>query len=678
MTSFRTILVANRGEIACRIIRTAKAMGYRTAAVYSEADADALHVRMADVAASIGPPEARASYLDIDAIIAAARRVDADAVHPGYGFLSENAGFARACAGAGLVFIGPSPDAIAAMGNKAEAKRSMAAADVPCVPGYNGGDQSEAAMTREAERIGFPLMVKAAAGGGGRGMRLVPERTDLATALARARAEAESAFGSDELILEKALADARHVEVQVLADALGHVIHLGERDCSVQRRHQKVIEEAPSPAVTEELRRRMGATAVAAARAIGYTNAGTIEFLLAGDGTFYFLEMNTRLQVEHPVTEMVAGLDLVELQIRIAGGEPLPLGQDDVRLDGHAIEARLYSEAPHKGFLPQSGRIVAWRPPAGAGIRVDHGLSEGQAISPYYDPLLAKVIAHGRTRDEARRRLVQALEDTVALGPATNRGFLTDCLAHADFARGGATTAFIPTRFAEAGQPQADAGALTLAAVLWFEASARRHGHDPAQTWSSSGPISWPVRLETSGASVDLTVSVLGPRRYRVAGAAGSREIEVAGDGEHGVARFRLDGEERRAAYAFGEETLHLRVGRRDLAVRESLYAPRAPAGPAGGIATEVRAPMNGKVVAVLVSEGQAIERGELLVVVEAMKMQHEMTAGAAGTVARLAVRVGDQVATRQLLVELKPGRMAHMGEQPAGMVTDPSADRSR
>jgi geranyl-CoA carboxylase alpha subunit len=655
MTRFRTILVANRGEIACRVIRTVRAMGYRAAAVHSEADADALHVRMADVAACIGPPEARASYLNIDAIIAAARRVGAEAVHPGYGFLSENADFARACAEAGLVFIGPSPDAIAAMGNKAEAKRRMAEVDVPCVPGYHGGDQSEAALTREAERIGCPLMVKAAAGGGGRGLRLVPEKKDLAAALARARAEAESAFGSGELILERALADARHVEVQVLADAHGNVIHLGERDCSVQRRHQKVIEEAPSPAVSEELRRRLGTAAVAAARAIGYTNVGTVEFLLAGDGAFYFLEMNTRLQVEHPVTEMVTGLDLVEVQIQIAGGKPLTVRQDDVRFDGHAIEARLYAEAPLQGFLPQSGPLVAWRPPAGARIRIDHGLREGQAISPYYDPLLAKVIAHGCDRDEARVRLIQALEDTVAMGPATNRGFLIDCLAHADFARGTATTQFIPAHFARIELPQPDAGVLALAAVLWFEASARRHGHDPARTWSSSGTIPWPVRLETGGTPADLTVSVLGPRRYRIAGADQASEIEMAGDAEDGVARFRLDGAERRAAYAFAGETLHLKVGRLDLSVGETLYAPRAGAGSAGGIETEVRAPMNGKVVAVLVAEGQAIERGQRLVVVEAMKMQHEMTAGAAGTVARLAVKAGDQVAARQLLVELKP-----------------------
>ncbi|HWE17897.1 MAG TPA: biotin carboxylase N-terminal domain-containing protein [Hyphomicrobiaceae bacterium] len=655
MSGFRTILVANRGEIACRVMRTAAAMGYRNAAVYSEADADALHVRMADVAACIGPPDVRESYLNVDAIMTAARRIGAEAVHPGYGFLSENALFARACAEAGLVLIGPSPDAIAAMGNKAEAKRRMIEARVPCVPGYQGSDQSDARLIEEAERIGFPVMVKAAAGGGGRGMRLAPTWSELAGSIVIARAEAEGAFGSRELILEKAIADARHVEVQVLADAHGNVIHLGERDCSAQRRHQKVIEETPSLAVTEELRQRMGAAAVAAASAIGYTNAGTVEFLLAGDGAFYFLEMNTRLQVEHPVTEMVTGLDLVELQIRIARGELLPIRQEDVRLDGHAIEARLYAEAPHKRFRPQAGTLAAWRPPLGVGIRVDHGLREGQEVSPYYDPLLAKIIAHGRNRDEARQRLIQALEETVALGTATNRGFLIDALGHPEMARGTATTHFIPTHYARIEQPQADIGVLALAAALWFETSAREHGHDPARAWSSSGAIPWPVRLETDGVPADLTVSVLGPRRYRVAGAATASDIEMADAGadSYGTVWFRLDGAERRAVYAFADETLHLKVGSLDLAVRETLYAPRAPAGTAGA-ETEVRAPMNGKVVAVLVAEGEAIEHGQRLVVVEAMKMQHELTAGASGTVSRLAVKLGDQVVTRQLLVELK------------------------
>ena len=653
MTEFRTILVANRGEIACRVMRTAKAMGYRTAAVYSQADAEARHVHLADVAACVGPAEARASYLSIPAIIAAAKTLSADAVHPGYGFLSENAEFARACGEAGLVFIGPSPEAIAAMGNKAAAKRRMLEAGVPCVPGYQGADQSEAVFAREAERIGYPVMVKAAAGGGGRGMRLVKAKKDLASALATARAEAESAFGSGELILEKAVIGGRHVEIQVLADASGHVIHLGERDCSVQRRHQKVLEEAPSPALDAELRARMGAAAVAAAQAIEYSNAGTVEFLLAADGAFYFLEMNTRLQVEHPVTELVTGLDLVELQIRLAAGEPLSIRQEDVCLAGHAIEARLYAEAPQRGFLPQSGQLVAWRPPSGPGIRVDHGLNASQLVSPFYDPLLAKIIAHGATRQEALRLLVQALEDATALGIATNRSFLIDCLRTPEFAAGQATTEFIAKHFAKATAPAPDDAALALAAALWFEAGARQQGHDPARTWSSNGALAWPLKLEVGGKTIIRTVTILGPRRYRIDGGDASCELQIASAAGDGLVRFILGGQDRSAEFAFAGDSLHLKLGAFDFALRETLYEPPASTSAAGGSDTELRAPMNGKVVAVLVAEGDVVDKGQRLVVVEAMKMQHEMTAQAAGRIARLAVKPGDQVATRQLLVEL-------------------------
>jgi geranyl-CoA carboxylase alpha subunit len=398
----------------------------------------------------------------------------------------------------------------------------------------------------------------------------------------------------------------------------------------------------------------MGAAAVAAAKAIGYTSAGTVEFLLAGDGAFYFLEMNTRLQVEHPVTECVTGLDLVELQIRIAGGEPLPLAQKDVGFHGHAIEARLYAEAPHKGFLPQSGKLVAWEPPAGAGIRVDHGLRSGQTVSPFYDPLLAKVIAHGATRDEARRRLIHALEETIVLGPATNRAFLIDGLRHEAFAAGQATTQFIPKYFADVVAPAADPAALALAAVLWFEASARRHGHDPARAWASSGALAWPLRLEAGEKSLAHTVSVLGPGRYRVEGGERPQELEIGADGDGGRIRFRLDGAERPPSTPcrrrFAPE-----VGASDLTLRETLYEPHAAEGISGAADNEVRAPMNGRIVAVLVAEGDAVEKGQRLVVVEAMKMQHELTAQVAGRIARLAVKTGDQVATRQVLVELKP-----------------------
>ena len=414
--NFTKILIANRGEIACRIIRTAQTLGYRTVAVYSEAEPLALHVTLADEAVCIGPAPVRESYLNIAALLAAARSTGADAVHPGYGFLSENDGFAQACLDAGLVFIGPDPQAILKMGNKAGAKRLMLAAGVPCVPGYQGADQSDATLLTKAAEIGFPIMVKAAAGGGGRGMRLVEHPQDLPVALVSARSEAGNAFGSEELILERAVLEPRHVEIQVFGDRHGHIIHLGERDCSIQRRHQKVFEEAPSPAVTPELRARMGAAAVAAARTVNYVGAGTVEFLLDREGHFYFLEMNTRLQVEHPVTECITGLDLVAWQIAVARGEPLPLTQEQVPLNGHAIEVRLYAEDPYNGFLPQSGDVALWHPPTGEGVRVDHGLASGQIVSPHYDPMIAKIIAHGATRDEARRRLIGALQRTRLLG----------------------------------------------------------------------------------------------------------------------------------------------------------------------------------------------------------------------------------------------------------------------
>ena len=392
---FTTILIANRGEIACRIIRAAHAEGYCAVAVFSDADAEALHVREADAAVNIGPAAPAQSYLSAQRILDAARKSGAEAVHPGYGFLSENADFAQSCIDAGLVFIGPPPVAMRAMGDKSAAKARMIGAGVPCAPGYHGDEQADERFAAEAARIGFPVMVKASAGGGGRGMRLVHASEDLSAALRAARAEAIGAFGDGRLLLERALTDARHVEVQVFGDEHGATVHLGERDCSIQRRHQKVIEEAPSPAVSAELRARMGAAAVQVARAVGYIGAGTVEFLLAADGGFYFLEMNTRIQVEHPVTECVTGIDLVRLQLDVAQGKPLPFAQGDVALRGHAIEARLYAEDPSSDFMPRTGRVVAWRPGAGEGVRVDHGLCEGMDISPFYDPMLAKIIAFG-------------------------------------------------------------------------------------------------------------------------------------------------------------------------------------------------------------------------------------------------------------------------------------------
>jgi geranyl-CoA carboxylase alpha subunit len=662
MSSFSKILIANRGEIACRIARTAKALGYRTVAVFSDADAGALHVRQADEAVRIGPPPAAESYLKIDALIAAAKLAGADAVHPGYGFLSENAAFAQACADAGLVFIGPPPAAIDAMGNKARGKALMEAAGVPCVPGYQGPEQSDERLLAEGREIGFPLMVKAAAGGGGRGMRLVATADDLAAALARARSEAASAFGSGELILEHAIDDARHIEIQVFADQRGNVIHLGERDCSIQRRHQKVIEEAPSPAVSTELRAQMGEAAVTAARAIGYVGAGTIEFLLDRSGKFYFLEMNTRLQVEHPVTEAVTGLDLVAWQLQVAAGEQLPLEQHEIAFGGHAIEARLYAEDPYKGFLPQSGTQIDWRPASAAGVRIDHGLVPGQRITPYYDAMLAKVIAHGATREEARRRLIAALADTVALGLVTNRSFLIATLRHPAFAAGEATTAFIARHF-HAGsdamrRPKPDTRMLALAAVLLFEARERETtdavGAPP--NWSSTGTAVWPLRLTLGDAHHSASITARGTNGYMVALGKDTIEVSIEERGA-GAVRFTAMGVQQTAQFALDEDVLHLDLDGLTVTVRETTHEASASTRRDGS--SRVLAPMNGAIIAVFAKPGDRVSRGQRVVVLEAMKMQHEISAERDGAIEKVLVKPGDQVATRQLLIELKAETVA-------------------
>ena len=666
MIEFSKILIANRGEIACRIIRTAKALGYRTVAVYSDADADALHGRQADEAVRIGPPPVQDSYLNVDALLAAAKLAGADAVHPGYGFLSENAAFAEACSQAGLVFIGPPAAAIAAMGNKARAKALMQAAGVPCVPGYQGPDQSDERFMMEGRHIGFPLMVKAAAGGGGRGMRLVASADDLANALARARSEAASAFGSDELILEHVVPEARHIEIQIFADQHGNIIHLGERDCSIQRRHQKVIEETPSPAVSTELRAKMGEAAVAAARAIGYVSAGTVEFLLDQSGKFYFLEMNTRLQVEHPVTEAVTGVDLVAWQLQVAAGERLPLDQHEVRFSGHAIEARLYAEDPHKNFLPQTGTLIDWRPASGAGVRIDHGLTPGQSVSPFYDPMLAKVIAHGATREEACRRLLVALEGTVALGLTTNRSCLIAMLRHPAFAAGEATTTFIQRYFPAGGdamrRPQVDLRTLAIAAVLLFEdrrysaASASR----ATMNWSSTGIAVWPLRLTLSDVHHSASVMAVGPDGYSVL--LGKEEVEVAivERGERSL-RFTAFGLRQTARFALQDGVLHLDLDGTTIAVRETALEA-AGSGRRDG-SSRLVAPMNGAIVGVLARAGDRVIRGQRIVVLEAMKMQHEISAERDGTIEKILVNTGEQVAARQLLAVLAPENVAGKNE---------------
>ncbi|MCC0006237.1 MAG: acetyl/propionyl/methylcrotonyl-CoA carboxylase subunit alpha [Methylobacteriaceae bacterium] len=653
MTTFSKILIANRGEIACRVMRTARDMGYRTVAVYSDADADALHVREADEAVRIGPPPVSDSYLNVQAILDAAKRVGADAVHPGYGFLSENDGFASACQDAGLVFIGPTPEAIRAMGNKAAAKRLMIEAGVPCVPGYQGADQSDAALAAEAQRIGCPIMVKAAAGGGGRGMRLVTRLEDFADAVSTARSEAQNAFGSGELILEKAVVDARHVEVQVFGDAHGHVIHLGERDCSAQRRHQKVIEEAPSPAVSPALREKMGAAAVAAAKAISYRGAGTVEFLLGADGEFYFLEMNTRLQVEHPVTEEITGLDLVEWQLRVAAGEPLPLKQEDVRLDGHAIEVRLYAESPEKNFLPQSGTVFRWMPASGKGVRVDHGIRSGQEISPFYDPMIAKVIAHGRTREEARRRLVRALEETVLFGLPNNKAFLVALLGHRVFATGETTTGFIPTHFAVDSAAMAEktpsTRLLALAAALLYERSARQLA-PLVSSWDSSGVFSKPLKLATGEKETPVSLSARGVASYSVSVGGETIDLDLVSRDADRV-RFAIGGAQSSAAYAFDGATLHVESGGEQLTTRETSHEIKSAADRDGG--ARLLAPMNGRIVSVLAQAGETVKKGQRIVVLEAMKMQHEIVAGRDGVLEAVSVKEGDQVATRHVLATL-------------------------
>ena len=657
-TPFTSLLIANRGEIACRVMRTAKTMGLRAIAVYSEADADAPHVAMADEAVLIGPAPVAESYLNAARIIEAAQAAGAEAVHPGYGFLSENAGFARACAEAGHIFVGPPPDAIDLMGDKAKAKRRMIEAGVPCVPGYQDDDQSDDTLIKAAAEIGFPIMVKAAAGGGGRGMRLVEREDDLAAAIGAARSEAENAFGSGELILERAIIQPRHVEIQVFADTRGHAIHLGERDCSVQRRHQKVLEEAPCPVMTPKLRETMGAAAVKAARDIDYVGAGTVEFLLDASGAFYFLEMNTRLQVEHPVTEMVTGLDLVALQIHIAQGEPLALQQADIALDGHAIEARLYAEDVGEGFLPASGPVDHWRPAAGDGVRIDAGIASGGAVSPFYDPMLAKVIAHGATREEARRKLIGALKQTALFGIATNKAFLVDALSRPAFAQGAATTAFIAEAFDdETLQPAPlDARSAACTAVLIYlndRDAAARQALDlaaPLFNWSSATPIETPYRLECRDQTLDVALTPTGPASY--AARIGDEMLPVRIIERNAHAALLAVSDMRVATlYNPKEAGIQITLDGRDFDIvnRNALFASKADAAGAGA----VTAPMHGALVDVFVAKGQTVAKGDRLAVLEAMKMQHELTAAIDGDITAIHFDAGAQIPANAVIMEI-------------------------
>ncbi|MDB5816560.1 MAG: Methylcrotonyl-CoA carboxylase biotin-containing subunit [Rhizobacter sp.] len=650
LTPFTKILIANRGEIALRIIRTARAMGYRTVAVYSTADSGARHVYEADQAVCIGEPLPSQSYLNIPAVIAAARTSGADAVHPGYGFLAENEDFAAACRDAGLVFIGPSPEAIVSMGNKAGAKTLMMAAGVPCIPGYQGEDQSEARLASEAARVGFPVMIKATAGGGGRGMRLVSSAGEFPDLLRSARSEAQSAFGNPEVILERAIVRPRHIEIQIFADRHGNAIHLGERDCSVQRRHQKVIEEAPSPAVGPELRARMGATAVAAVKAIQYEGAGTLEFLLDSEGEFFFMEMNTRLQVEHPVTESVTGLDLVELQLRVAAGEPLPLAQGDVVISGHSIEVRLCAEDADKGFMPQSGTMALWKMPQQ--LRVEDALRSGAEIPPFYDSMIAKIISAGHTRDEARRKLIAGLQDAVALGVTTNQGFLVECLSHPVFAAGGATTAFIGEHQDELLKPDAARAdrAAALAAVLLYETTGDRLQRSPSRRMTHTLPIS--LRYEIDGRKLQASVVLEGQRRFTVTVADASFVFDLAELTTDSV-RFTCDGLFERADYCRDGALLLLQYRGLSVRVEDKTRAASAKAGDAAGDG-KLRASMNGRVVAVMVAVGDMVEAGQPMLTLEAMKMEHIHAAPAAGKVTALNVKTGDQVAASRIVAEIE------------------------
>ncbi len=643
-TPFSTLLVANRGEIALRIMRTARRMGYRTVAIRSDADAGSRHAREADLAVSIGG----AGYLDAGEVLAAAKAAGADAVHPGYGFLAESAAFAEACAAAGLVFIGPSADAIARMGDKAAAKRAMAAAGVPCIPGYDGEDQDQAQLATEAERIGFPLMIKALAGGGGRGIRLVETADAFALALQSARSEAASAFGDGRVLLEKAIDRPRHVEFQVFGDRHGNAVHLGERDCSVQRRHQKLIEEAPSPFVGHGLRSRMGAAAVAAVDAIGYEGAGTLEFLVDAAGDFYFMEMNTRLQVEHPVTEAITGLDLVELQLRVAAGEPLGLAQDDVRLCGHAIEVRLCAEDPARDFLPQAGEVALWRAPPG--LRVDTALQDGAAVPPHYDSMIAKLVAHGATRDEARRRLIAGLERTVALGLPTNRAFLARALAHPAFAAGEATTGFIGEH-AQALLAAPEPGMKEIAlAVLLLRFG--RAGAVPRLPHPLSPAFPFPMRLEIDRKVVEAELSLRrdGMFTVSVGGAIVTARLEAIAPGSLTCA---VDGISERVFFTRAGDAVTIHRADREVVAEDLTYAPpKAGENAADGL---VVASIGGRVAAVLAEAGEHVAAGRPLVTIEAMKMEHVHRAPVAGLLEEMTVRVGDQIAVGRRLARIAP-----------------------
>jgi 3-methylcrotonyl-CoA carboxylase alpha subunit len=673
---FKKILIANRGEIACRIQRTARRLGVASVAVYSDADAGALHVRQADEALRIGPAPAKESYLRGAAIIAAARQLGAEAIHPGYGFLSENAAFAADCAAAGLVFIGPPPAAISAMGSKSAAKALMEQAGVPLVPGYHGDDQSAAALQREADRIGYPVLIKASAGGGGKGMRRIERAADFAAALASCQREAAASFGDERVLVEKYLLRPRHIEMQIFADSHGNAVHLFERDCSVQRRHQKVLEEAPAPNMDSARRAQMGAAALAAARAVGYVGAGTVEFIAAPDGTFYFMEMNTRLQVEHPVTEMITGLDLVEWQLRVAAGEPLPLRQEQVALHGHAIEARIYAEDPGRDFMPCVGKLEYLAMPAtNAAVRIDSGVVQGDVISPYYDPMIAKLIAWGETRAQACTRLGQALSGFRIAGLGNNVQFLSRLVQSHAFASADLDTALIEREHTALFPPEAPVPDDLFAIAAMYVVARERQAAGPAaaaavwdgvEGWRLNAPAE--RRLQFQHLGVQRTV------RLQAAASGWQLAIDTASEGagagpaaSTGVVTTRrasltlIDDHEARATV--GDHDYHLSVVIRDLQCEVFALGthysferldPLAHVGEVMSVAGGVRALMPGRVVALLVQPGAKVSKGEPLLVLEAMKMEQTFSAPADGVCVAFNVAVGEQVVEGSELVEFR------------------------
>ncbi len=658
-----SVLIANRGEIACRIVRTCRRLGVRTVAVFSDADRDALHVRLADEAVRIGPPPPGESYLKIEALLDAARRTGAAAIHPGYGFLSERAAFARAVSDAGLVWIGPPAAAIEAMGGKDTAKRLMRAAGVPVVPGYDDEDQDDARLAGAAAEIGFPVLLKAAAGGGGKGMRIVEGAGDLGEALAAARREALGAFGDGRMIVEKYLRRPRHVEIQVFADRHGNAVHLFERDCSLQRRHQKVLEESPAPGLPAATRAAMGAAGVAAARAVGYVNAGTVEFLLAPDGGFYFIEMNTRLQVEHPVTEMITGLDLVEWQLRVAAGEPLPLAQEQLAIRGHAVEVRVYAEDAARGWLPSAGRLARLHfPEPAADLRIETGVAEGDEVTTFYDPMIAKIVAHGPDRAAAMGRLAAALDACVIAGPTTNLAFLRAVIATPELQAGAVDTGWLDRAGAPiATAPEPDDADLLLAALAAVadlaERGRRRAGGsaDPTSPWHRTdgwrlnGPSRQILRVAGGARSEVLTIE-----RDRGASWAILGEVRRAVRfGAEGDGRFwaELDGHRLRyRASLLGDRLTLVHRGRRlELTLPDA--APHGEEDEAGP--DLLTAPMPGRVVRLLVAVGDRVEKGQTLAVLEAMKMEQRFTAPRDGVVAALHVAEGEQIAEGTRLLDL-------------------------